>query len=198
MHEDCPEGKNSWCSYQASLVCPEKAHKPIQDPFSADLYKILEPIFKKLGSPKFLAVCENCLTQNPNESLHHVIWGLAPKEQFTSQQETNLAMCLGVMLFNRGIQHTLSQLLPEVGLTVSNKMLEMWSKIDKDRVQGIEYKAEAETRVHRKQMKRLQSRKQDGFRHVEGEQYKSQAFHEDGQERKGKRKQKVDVPMKRG
>ena len=74
-------------------------------------------MFDRLGDEHFLAGCEKCVTQNPNESLHHVIWGLAPKEQYTSSRETSLAVGLGCLLFNSGLEVTYTQLLPKIGLS---------------------------------------------------------------------------------
>ena len=70
---------------------------------SCPIVEVVKPVFDRLGDADFLAGCEKCLTQNPNESLHHVIWGLAPKEQYTSPRETSLAVGLGCLLFNSGI-----------------------------------------------------------------------------------------------
>ena len=39
-------------------------------------------------------------SQNANKSLHHVIWGSAPKDQYTSQIENSLSVNLGVLIFN--------------------------------------------------------------------------------------------------
>ena len=55
-------------------------------------------IFDRLGSEEFLVGCERCLDQNQNECLHHVIWAMAPKEQYTSQQEASLAVALSVLV----------------------------------------------------------------------------------------------------
>jgi hypothetical protein len=69
---------------------------------------IIKPVFDRLGDANFLAGCEKCVTQNPNESLHHVIWGLAPKEQYAFPGETILAVSLGCLLFSSGMEVTYS------------------------------------------------------------------------------------------
>ena len=81
--------------------------------------RLMQPIFDRLGSEEFLVGCERCLDQNQNECLHHVIWGMAPKEQYTSQQETSLAVALGVLVFNNGIKDTISKLLLAMDLPVN-------------------------------------------------------------------------------
>ena len=44
---------------------------------------------------------------------------MAPKEQYTSQQETSLAVALGVLVFNNGIKDTISKLLLGMDLPVN-------------------------------------------------------------------------------
>ena len=70
---------------------------------------VVQPTFDGLEDQQFLAVCQNCLDQNNNESLHRVIWGTPTKEQFTSQQEASLSVSLGVLVFNNGMDNPLSQ-----------------------------------------------------------------------------------------
>jgi hypothetical protein len=98
--------------------------------------------------------------------LHHVIWGFAPKDQHTSQVESSLSVNLGVLIFNCGM-----------GVMVTNHMKEAWSKIDRKRMYGGEYKERSEVKERRKRYKRIKSKKADAFLHKEGLQYKSQAFY---------------------
>ena len=44
---------------------------------------------------------------------------MAPKEQYTSQQETSLTVALGVLVFNNGIKDTISKLLLAMDLPVN-------------------------------------------------------------------------------
>ena len=81
----------------------------------------------------FLQVVKMSYSKPYNESLHHVIWGLAPKEQYASPRETSLAVGLCCLLFNSGAEVTYSQLLPNIGLNVSEEMISAWIKIDKKR-----------------------------------------------------------------
>ena len=77
--------------------------------------------------------------QNPNESLHHVIWGIASKDQFTSQVENNIAVDLGVLSFNCGVEVTYSQLLPMVDVPVNESMLQVFQMIDQKCMYGADY-----------------------------------------------------------
>lgn len=82
QHEDCPAGEDSWCSYNQDLATGQTTHLPMQDPLPQAVVNVIQPTFDRLGDETFLAGCEECLDQNNNRSLHHVIWGMAPKEQF--------------------------------------------------------------------------------------------------------------------
>ena len=100
-HEDCPIGNESWCSYNRNLATGQTTHCPIQDPLPWAVVNVIKPTFHRLGDKHFLDGCEKCLDQNNNESLHHVIWGMSPKEQFTPQQVASLAVALGVLVFKQ-------------------------------------------------------------------------------------------------
>lgn len=122
QHDCCPVGPTSWCSFQRDMAKKTKSHRCIKDPLPPAVVNVIKPVFEKLGDEKFLGGCERCATQNANESLHHVIWGFAPKEQHTSQIEASLGINLGVLIFNCGKEVTYSQLLPMTGVKVTDNM----------------------------------------------------------------------------
>ena len=57
-HADCPQGKNSWCSYQKDKACKTKNHVPIKNPFTPAIVEVIQPLFDRLGSEEFLVGCE--------------------------------------------------------------------------------------------------------------------------------------------
>ena len=83
----------------------------------------IKQVFTSLSSLSLLQKTQWALTQNANESLHHVIWSLAPKDQYNSNAEVSLAINLAVMRFNTGLldayQHLFKDM--EIPLTVSAK-----------------------------------------------------------------------------
>ena len=176
-HEDCPTGEDSWCSYNRDIATGKATHQPIKNPFPEAVVKAIQPIFDKLGDEHFLAGSEKCLTQNANESLHHVIWGMTPKEQYTSQQEASLAVSLGVLIFNNGLQTTLEKLMPACDVQIHPPMTAAWKRIDSERIRVSDYKARANVKGRRKKRKREKSKKQDAFVHDEGVMYSSQNFY---------------------
>ena len=176
-HENCPTGPKSRCSYNHDIATGESTHIPIQNPFSDALYELLSPIFQRLADPAALEGCKMGYTQNPNESLHHVLWAIAPKEQFTSSTENELALCLAVCLFNDGLVHTMKSLHEKLGLDISGPSKQMWEDIDQQRIASAEYRELPERKQRRKSLKRERSHKEDGFKRMEGPTYKSNAFY---------------------
>ena len=83
-----------------------------------------------MGSKEFLASCEDSKTQNVDESYHHVVWNLAPKEQLNSPLEIKLAVEIAT-LFNIGIKSTYNSIFIDAGITVSENMLLQWEDMDK-------------------------------------------------------------------
>ena len=82
-----------------------------------------------MGSKEFLASCEDSKTQNVDESYHHVVWNLAPKEQLNSPLEIKLAVEIAT-LFNIGIKSTYNSIFIDAGITVSENMLLQWEDMD--------------------------------------------------------------------
>ena len=149
--------------------------------------EVLQPLFDRLGDEKFLVGCEKCYTQNQNECLHHVIWGMATKEMYTSPQEISIAISLGVLQFNQGVDRTYSNLLPSLGVTIAPEMTKAWHKIDSARLYQASYKNSPETKQRRRKKRNAKLKKKDAFLHKEGIMYQSQAFH--GGKKSGKGKQ---------
>lgn len=186
-HSDCPTGKSSWCSLQRDIANGIELHRPYKHPLTPAIVDAIQPIFESLGDERFLAGCEQCLTQNQNESLHHVIWSLAPKEQYNSPAEIDIATNLGVLLFNRGYASTYMKLFPKIGLVPPEEQVEAWKKLDKEQVNTAEYQSSEEVKIKRNKLKRSKVKKQDAFVRAEGVMYKSQAFHQTGKKPKAKK-----------
>ena len=121
--------------------------------------------------------CEQVLTQNPNESLHSVIWNMAPKHRFTSSTDNNIAMCLGVAMFNDGLHDTLNCILRGLGIPPSKHSKKIWIWLDKKRVGDVLYQDSAVRKDRRKKIKREKTKKESAFQHHEGETYKRETFY---------------------
>ena len=147
------------CSYNRDLATGGSTHEPIKDPLPQAIVDVVQPTFDRLGDEQFLAGCENCLDQNNNESLHHVIWGMSPKEQFTSQQEASLSVSLGVSVFNDGMDNPLSKHLPMVIMQIESVMHLGWERIDNKRISSSDYKTQPSVKKCRKELRREKLKK---------------------------------------
>ena len=177
-HEDCPPGKNSWCFYNRDVASGTKYHQPIKNPLPPAVVAEIQPLFDRLSSKECLASCVDGNTQNMNESYHHLVWNLAPKEQLNSPLEINLAVEIATLLFNSGMKSTYNSIFIDAGITVSEKMLLQWEDMDNKRKQEKLWKQKEETKSKRKTLKRRNIKQQQALVHSEGQQYKSGAFHE--------------------
>ena len=71
VHHMCPEGGNSWCSYNKAKAGNKlDEYKHGFDPISQAIVQLLKPIYNRLGSRLLLSLCLLGHTQNANESLH--------------------------------------------------------------------------------------------------------------------------------
>jgi hypothetical protein len=97
-HEDCPSGLQSWCKHQVDIVRGDGVitFQEVKNPLSTAIYEVLLPIFTDLSSTNLLAGCGRGLTQNANESLHHCIWNIVPKDMFHSPAEVSLGIDMAV------------------------------------------------------------------------------------------------------
>ena len=176
-HGDCPHSVSSWCSYNRDIATGESSHRPIKNALRPAVMEVIKPLFSRLASTTFLVTVKDCYTQNPCESLNHLVWSLAPKEQYTSPQETSLAVSLAACVYNNGLNQTLSSMINKCGLRCKSNMKRIWKRLDHERALRADYRQREEVRLKRKKSKRNKCQKQDAFLHVEGTQYKSQQFH---------------------
>ena len=116
QHDDCPKGKKSWCKFQIDAATGSSTYKPVKNPIPPAIQQIIEPIFSALDNEKFLESCKKILSSNNNESFHNLLWGLAPKEFYSSPEEVELAIFISVCLFNSGFTWTFSNVLKEYGI----------------------------------------------------------------------------------
>ena len=71
--EDCPQHRNSRCSYSRDIADGTSYHQPIKNSLPSAVVAEIQPLFDRLGSKEFLASCEKGSTQNINEVYHQVV-----------------------------------------------------------------------------------------------------------------------------
>ena len=67
---------------------------------SGQLTRKLQGIFRRLTEENLLKRCTRNRTQNPNESLHNIIWRLCPKSTFAGRRTVETAAALAVCNFS--------------------------------------------------------------------------------------------------
>ncbi len=79
-HAHCPPGETSWCFWQRAAAKSQQppSHKE-HEKLPPDIGKKLVPIFLRLSDEKLLKRCVRKATQNPNKTLHRLIWKICLK-----------------------------------------------------------------------------------------------------------------------
>ena len=98
---------------------------------SSAIVTVIKPLFDKLGSKRFLSSCGNAKTQTLNESYHHFIWSLAPKEQQLLPLETKLGIETATLLFNQSYKTTFSDVYD--GILITENMIKLWDYLDHEK-----------------------------------------------------------------
>ncbi|KAH9364471.1 hypothetical protein HPB48_021867 [Haemaphysalis longicornis] len=98
------------------------------------VYEALLPVYERLSDEKLLQRCLQGKTQNSNESLHSMIWALAPNEKHASLFTVQAAVAEAVLKFNAGNERASASILKQLdlnpGLASTKRMAE------KDRCRG--------------------------------------------------------------
>lgn len=177
QHDDCPPGKDSWCSFQRDIVTGGNTWIPVKNPIPPAIQKVLQPTFDFLSSVELLQGCVNCYSQNQNESLHHVIWDKVPKDQFHSSNEVKLGVDMGILHFNCGQSMANRDLFENLHINLSEKSQGVFRELDRIRVQEAEVKSSESHKEKRKRRRKGKLAQLDAFQHDEGTTYASGQFH---------------------
>ncbi|GFV56955.1 uncharacterized protein TNCV_1678361 [Trichonephila clavipes] len=108
QHFKCPNGKYSWCFFQAALArgeVPGPHVKHVKTPLKETHLAKIMSIYQILASNELLQRCIRCVTQNANESLHSIIWGKCSKETSATLRRVTIAVCDAVCEFNFGTKN---------------------------------------------------------------------------------------------
>jgi len=102
-HMFCPRTPDSWCKYQREKLSGNKTYRDKLN-IPPAIVKLLKPIFshKDLDSDSLLSKCLHGKTQNPNESLHNMIWKRCPKRVHCNRATLEIAVASSVISFNEG------------------------------------------------------------------------------------------------
>lgn len=132
-HSLCPTGPDSWCRQNAAEA---KGQPPPKHRYSlpAHVCEALLPVYERLSDRKLLERCQRGKTQNNNESLHAMIWALAPKERHASLFTVEAAVGEAVMKFNAGYTRAATGILKKLSLTPGRQNSKRLAEKDKRRM----------------------------------------------------------------
>ena len=125
-HSMCGE----WCPSQRGNL--EKANARLLPDF---VLNEMRPVFEGLTSTELLSRCTHGGTQNVNESFHHIIWSLCPKEIFVGWRRLDIAVSSATLQYNEGKASKLA-VCAYLGLSHSKYHQQYASMMDKGRIKG--------------------------------------------------------------
>ena len=103
VHHMCPEGENSWCSYNKAKAGNKlDEYKHGFDAIPRAIVELLKPIYNRLGSQLLLFKFLLGYTQNANESLHSKVWRFCPKHRFFGSRLVKIGCALAICTWNDG------------------------------------------------------------------------------------------------
>lgn len=152
-HSFCPTGPNSWCRQNAAEARGEPAPKHPRN-LPPHVCQALLPIYERLSDKKLLERCLRGKTQNSNESLHSVIWSLAPKERHASLFTVQAAVAEAVLRFNAGNVRATATILKELSLSPSTMCSNRMAEKDQRRLEASTRKRTSAENMHRALKKR--------------------------------------------
>ncbi|KAH7953714.1 hypothetical protein HPB49_011513 [Dermacentor silvarum] len=155
-HSDCPNGEESWCKYNRALAkqeTPPKHHYNLPE----HVDDALRPLYTRLSDKKLLKRCQRGKTQNPNESLHSVIWSLVWKNKHASLFTVEAAVAEAVTRFNTSKGRADAAILNELHLQQNAVASERCSEKDSRRLVASE-KKHADAEKFRRAMKRKRTK----------------------------------------
>ena len=139
--------------------------------------EVLKPIFsyKDLGNDDLLKKCLHGKTQNPNESLHNMIWKRCPKRVHVNLLTLEIAVASSVLSFNDG-QQGLIEVFKKLFIAVGDHCLQGMQKTDQLRVKHMNIKSSERGKMRRKKLRDKRKGFEDKEKEKRGESYCSGAF----------------------
>ena len=177
-HQHCPTGPSSWCFWQRALSRSVEpgSHKD-HETVPTDIGKQMVPIFQRLSEEGLLKRCSRRGTQNPNESLHSLIWRLCPKINFAGRRTIETAVLLSLCQFSMGA--TFKEVLCNVlGIIPGEFLKEGMRKKSFKRISKAEIANSQASRKRRRQLRYTNSSQDQKAKTSEGETYGAGAFNE--------------------
>ena len=173
-HQICPEGKDSWCAFQAAKAKSEEYHHT-NEPIPEAIVHLLKPIYARLGDRALLEKCVDGYTQNANESLHSLIWKLCPKVLHLGKVEVDTACALAVCAWYDGMS-SCKAIAEGLGVPLTKFAISSLQRKDIARVKKARYRASVKARLLRRKSRRRRKGLNDKHHTTEGVMYSPGGF----------------------
>ena len=177
-HTHCQPGERSWCFWQRALSKNENpgAHKE-HETLPVDVVPILKlvPIFQRLTNENLLDRCKRNRTQNPNESIHNVIWRFYPKITYVGRKSIESATCMAICQFSIGATFW-ETLCRTLGVEPGSALIEKSILKTVNCIKKAERAASKEAKGRRKRLKFVTVSNDKKKTNKEGQTYKAGAF----------------------
>ena len=173
-HAHCPQGKESWCGFQADKAENIKKYKPGPG-LPLHVIAELKPIFAKLSEDDLLRKCLHGKTQNQNESFNRVIWDRVPKSHYVGRDIFEVGVYDAVAHFNEGSIAT-CLVLEKLGLQKGFFTEKICKELDRSRIYVAEYQEKELTKISRKKLRSKRKSKHEKDIDKEGESYGAGEF----------------------
>ena len=170
-HDRCPAGISSWCFYQRAVAKGERPG-PHEDnvgtPLSREVGRFVKPVYVRLGDENLLRRCLRVKTQNPNESLHSVIWRKCLKTDFLGKLRVEAGAAIAVSEFNQGTEKTVADTTAALGFQLGEAQVKLTRSKDRERTAMLQRKADAQEKKNRERRRLHRIRQQDMLTQAEG------------------------------
>ena len=168
QHQFCPDGEDSWCKFKQDIATGQETYRPYKYPLPEAVFSVVISKIESLAAPNLLETVRNCRTQNPNESIHSLLWALVPKAKHHSVSAYRLATALVCGHWNKGQLAFNSGIYSRLDIPVSPATRRLWDKMDTRRVYMAEKRTSEKYKKRRKDLHLLQSKKMDRHQYDEG------------------------------
>ena len=132
-HNHCPQGKDSWCVFQADKANRVNTYKPGKG-LPLDVISKVKPIYKDLSADKLL---EKCLH---GKTFHGTIWSRLPKQTYVGNVQFQLGVYDAVASFNVGSVATL-KILDKMKIELGKYTVLGCKEINENRINNSQKKS---------------------------------------------------------
>lgn len=101
-HGYCPEGPESWCTYQKAVSANQVDKYRHKNTIPIAVMDFIKPIFDDLSKPVLLRRCLKGMTQNGNESYNNLLKYICPKRGFAGGKVIKIAAYEAALAFIKG------------------------------------------------------------------------------------------------